>query len=155
MEPSDMPKDQEDDAASAFRKAAGEAVPTLDEVRERFAADRFATERLGAVVDEAACGHAVVSCDIVPGLRNGMGAVMGGAIYTLADFASAVASNTGQPPTVTVSSTIEHLATAKGSRLIATCDADRSGHRLGFYTARVTDDLGTLVAIVTSCSMRV
>ena len=35
-------------------------------------------------------------------------------------------------------------------RLIATADVDREGHTLGFYTAVVTDELGTLVAKMTS-----
>ena len=84
-----------------------------------------------------------------------MGNVMGGAIYTLADFALAVACNVSEKPTVSVSSTIEYLSTAKGSRLIATADANKSGRALGFYTIDVTDELQTPVArMVATCFRR-
>lgn len=127
----------------------------LAEARAFFGGDRFATERCGAQVDEAAPGRAVCSLAIADWHRNALGAVMGGAVFTLADFALAVASNFGQGPAVSVASSIEFVSGARGTRLIATCEADRSGRRLGFYTVRVEDDLGTLVALVQATCMRV
>ena len=92
--------------------------------------------------------------DITPVHRNAMGAVMGGAIFTLADYALAVACNMGEEPTVSVSNSIEFLASARGGRLIATCDADKSGRSLGFYTIDVADELGTKVARMTATCFR-
>ena len=86
--------------------------------------------------------------------RNALGNVMGGAVFTLADFALAVASNTGQAPSVSVSSTIDFMSASKGARLIATCDADKSGRRLGFYTTDVADDTGRRIARVTATVFR-
>ena len=100
-------------------------------------------------------GRAVCSFEILPCHRNAMGAVMGGAVFTLADFALAVASNFSQPPSVTVSSSIEFVSAPKGARLVATCLQDRAGRRLGFYTTRVEDERGTLVALVQATCMRV
>ena len=131
------------------------ATPALEEVRAYFGGDHFATRQCAAQIDEAAPGHAVCSFTIERHHRNAMGNVMGGAIFTLADFACAVASNVGQQPSVTVSSNVEFVTGARGERLIATCDADRSGRRLGFYTTRVEDERGTLVALVTATCMRV
>ena len=125
------------------------ADDTLDQIREKFSHDRFATEACGCRVDEARAGHAVCSLDITPKHINEKGAPMGGAIFTLADFAIAVASNLGRVPTFSVSCNIEFLNVARGKRLIATADADRSGHTLGFYTAVVVDELGTPVARMT------
>ena len=79
---------------------------------------------------------------------------MGGAIFTLADFALAVACNMGENPTVAVSNTIEFFSVAKGGRLIATADADKSGRSMGFYTVDVADDLGTKVARMTATCFR-
>ena len=62
---------------------------------------------------------------------------MGGAIFTLADFALAIASNIGEEPSVAVSNTINFMSATKGSVLKATCDVDKSGRRLGFYTVNV------------------
>lgn len=126
------------------------ADDTLDQIREKFSHDRFATDACGCRVDEARAGHAVCSLDITPKHINEKGVPMGGAIFTLADFAIAVASNLGRVPTFSVSCNIEFLNVARGKRLIATADADRSGHTLGFYTAVVVDELGTPVARMTS-----
>jgi acyl-CoA thioesterase len=139
----------------ACSPAAPETDLSLEAARAYFANDRFASERCGAVVEEARPGHAVCSFVIEPAHRNAMGAVMGGAVFTLADFALAVASNFGQPPRVTATSNVEFVSAAKGSRLVATCDADRTGSRLGFYTTRVEDDLGRLVALVHATCMTV
>ena len=79
---------------------------------------------------------------------------MGGAIFTLADFALAIACNIGESPTVAVSNSIEFMNAAKGSRLIATCDVDKSGRSMGYYTVVVIDDLGTPVAKMTATCFR-
>ncbi|WP_165170945.1 MULTISPECIES: PaaI family thioesterase [unclassified Adlercreutzia] len=120
---------------------------TLEELTAFFSGDKFATEAAGCRIVEARRGHAVCEMELVQGVHfNAMGGVMGGAIFTLADFALAVACNVGEAPTVSVSNTIEFLSGAKGTKLIATCDADKSGRRLGFYTVEVVDDTGRKVA---------
>lgn len=127
---------------------------SLEEVREFFGHDLFATEACGCEVLEASRGHGVCAFTIGPRHRNAQGNVMGGAIFTLADFALAIACNIGEEPTVSVSSTIEYLSMARGTRLIATAEADKSGRNLGFYTIDVTDDLGTRVARMTATCFR-
>jgi len=126
----------------------------IEEVRELFGNDHFATEACGCRVLEASRGHAVCAFDIAPIHLNAMGNVMGGAIFTLADFALAIACNIGEDPTVAVNNTIEYLNSSKGSTLIATCDADKSGRNLGFYTVEVKDDLDTPVAKMTATCFR-
>ena len=130
-----------------------ESTP-LDEIRSFFAHDLFAYEACDCRIVEACRGHAVTEFEIQPIHRNAMGAVMGGAIFTLADYALAVACNMCESPTVSVSNTIEFLSGVKGSRLRATCDADKSGRSLGFYTVDVTDELGTKVARMTATCFR-
>ena len=127
--------------------------PALADVVETFKNDRFATEAAGCAVVEARRGHAVCEMELRDVHRNAMGGVMGGAIFTLADFALAIACNLGEEPTVSISNTIEFLSGAKGSKLIATCDVDRSGRKVGFYTVDVADDTGRRVArMVATCS---
>lgn len=127
----------------------------LAEARATFGNDRFATRCCGVHIDEARPGHAVCSFEITDHHRNALGAVMGGAVFTLADFACAVASNLRQQPAVTATSDIQYLTGARGTRLIATCDVERAGRRLAFYTTRVTDDAGTLVALVHATCARI
>ena len=126
---------------------------SLEDVQRVFRNDRFATDACGCRVVEASRGHAVCEFDITPDHRNEKGGVMGGAIFTVADLAFAVASNVGEPVTVSVSSSIEFMSAAKGERLIATADVDKNGRTLGFYNCLVTDELGTPVARVTQTAM--
>ncbi len=127
---------------------------TLDEVRDFFGHDLFATQACGCQVMEAARGHAVCEFEIGPTHVNAQGNVMGGAIFTLADFALAVACNVGEEPTVAVTNTIQYYAQPKGTRLVATAEADRSGRSMGFYTIDIADELGTKVARMTSTCFR-
>lgn len=127
---------------------------SLEEIRALFAHDRFATDACGCVVVEAARGHAVCSFDIANVHLNAQNRVMGGAIFTLADFSLAIACNVGEPPTVSVCNSIEFMGAAKGTQLIATCDADKSGRAMGFYTVNVTDELMTPVARMSATCYR-
>ncbi len=128
---------------------------TLEEVQEHFSRDHFATGALGARVVEASKGHSVCEFDICERHLNEKGGVMGGAIFTLADLAIVVASIVDGPESVSVNFDIEFMSAAKGTKLIATADADKEGRRLGFYRCLVEDDLGTKVARVTGTIMHV
>ncbi len=129
---------------------------TLEEVQEYFRGDDFAYDVTGCRITEASRGHAVAVLELDQRKHyNAMGGVMGGAIFTLADYALAVASNYNEPASVSVSNTIEFISPAKGSRLVATCDVDKSGRSLGFYTVEVTDDTGRKVAKMTATCFHV
>ena len=128
--------------------------PTIDQVRKFFANDKFATEAAGCTVIEAACGHAVCEMPLERVHYNAQGGVMGGAIFTLADFCLAIACNVNEQPTVSVSNTIEFLSAAKGDKLIAECNVDKSGRKLGFYTVDVSDNTGRKVARMTATCYR-
>ena len=127
---------------------------TLDEVAARFAEDKFATNA-GCKLVSCAYGEAVCEMEVTPDHLNGMGNVMGGAIFTLADFALAVASNYDVASTVSVSNTIEYLSGVKGTKLIAKASVDKDGRTLGFYTVDVTDDTGRAIAKMTATCCRV
>lgn len=126
---------------------------SLERVQRIFSNDRFATETTGCRVVEAGPGHAVCELDVCERHLNEKGDVMGGAIFTLADFACAVASNIGEEPTVSVAFSIQYLSAVKGKRLIATADARKNGRTLGFYDCVVRDDLGRDIAHVTGTCM--
>ena len=88
--------------------------------------------------------------DLTPVHMNAAGTPQGGAIFTLADFAFAVASN-GFSETISVSlqHDITFLAPARGKIVIAEAHCVKSGRSTCFYTVDVTDDLGTRVAHMT------
>lgn len=119
---------------------------TLAEVIEHFSGDLFATSSLSPTIEEAHHGHSRVSMNIQPHHLNAVGSLMGGVPFVLSDYAFAIATNIGQAPTVSVSSTIDHLGVPKTDKLIATCDLDKDGRSLVFATVVVTDDAGNPVA---------
>lgn len=127
---------------------------TLEQIQEFFSGDKFAYEAAGCRVVEASKGHSVCEMELTPIHYNAVHGVMGGAIFTLADYALAIACNIGEAPTVSVSNTIEFLASTKGTKLIATCSTDRSGRSLGFYTVDIADDTGRKVAKMTATCKR-
>lgn len=121
----------------------------LDEIREIFAKDVYATDTTGIYIESASHGHSVCSMDIRPGLLNANGFVMGGALFTLADFAFAVASNYDKMCAVSVTSQISYLTVAKGKKVTAEAVCVREGRNVCFYDVIITDDLGREVAKVT------
>ena len=128
--------------------------PTLEEIEAVFANDRFATEAAGCRVVSGEHGRAVCSMELADVHRNAMGNVMGGAIFTLADFALAICCNIGEEPTVSVDSNISFFRATKGTKLTATATCDKPGRHLGFYTVLVDDDLGKAIAKMTATCYR-
>ncbi len=128
-------------------------MKTIDEVRELFSNDRFATEN-GAIIEEIGTRYAKCSLKLENRHRNALGAVMGGASFTLADFAFAVASNWEHPGVVSLSSNITYLGVAKGEYLIAEAVCVKDGRTTSYYRIEVSDELGNLIAVVTTTGYR-
>ena len=125
-------------------------MPTLDQIRACFSGDRFAAETVGVTIDVAEPGRAVCSLPLRPALLNANSVPMGGAIFTLADFAFAVAAN-GHSTRVTVTQqvSITFLAPSRGKTLIAEAKCLKAGRTTCLYTVDVTDDLGARISHLT------
>lgn len=122
-------------------------MKNIDEIREIFKNDRFATVN-GAYIEEVGDGYSVCSIEINENHKNAAGGVMGGVPFMLADFAFAVAVNHETMNTVSLSSTISFLGVAKGNRLIAKAECVKFGRATCYYTVHITDEIGTRVAEV-------
>ena len=79
---------------------------TLEEAREFFANDIYATEQTDIKIIEIAQNFSKCELVISKIHMNADNKVMGGVFYTLADFAFAVATDAKNTKTVTTSSTI-------------------------------------------------
>ena len=119
---------------------------SLEEARRTFENDRFATKN-GAIIDELSEDRCVCSMDITDDHRNALGGIMGGAIFTLADFAFAVSSNNDHSPTVALDVNIHFLSSSKGDRLTAISKKVKSGRTTSVFEITVTDDNGKDVAL--------
>ena len=122
-------------------------MPTIEELTARFQADRFATEAAGIVIREAEPGRALCAMKLHPCHMNANNVPMGGAVFTLADFAYAVASN-GFTDKISVTQhvSLTFLSPAKGTELLAEARSLKDGRTTCLYEVDVRDELGTYVA---------
>ena len=118
---------------------------SLEEAVEFFKRDRFATEN-NIKLDAIGENSSVCSMTLTSRHRNANGGVMGGAIFTLADFAFAVAVNNVHRPTVAQQVSINYLSAPKGERLIAQAHRRKDGRNTCVYIVDVTDDTGRDIA---------
>jgi acyl-CoA thioesterase len=117
----------------------------MQAIRQYFAEDQFAARcniRL-ALVEE---GRAVAAMSIEPWHLNAYGTVQGGAIFTLADYAFAAASNSHGSVAVGISVSIHYIKAAKSGSLRAEAKEAARNAKLGTYLVEVRDDAGDLVA---------
>lgn len=122
-------------------------MENIEEIRKFFAMDRFSTEN-GMAVDSVGENTAVCSMKIAPRHMNAVGSVMGGVYYTLADFTFAVATNHKEPGIVSLSSTINYIAPAKGERIICEAKCIKNGRTTCNYEMTLSDENGKLLATV-------
>ena len=81
----------------------------IESAREFFYKDKFAVDT-GVTLDELSEDHAICSLKLTDNHRNAYGGVMGGVIFTLADFAFAVLSNQIHQLTVAQQVDIHYLS---------------------------------------------
>ncbi len=122
----------------------------LEEAKEFFIKDTYAMVTTGIDILEVGEKYARCSLKIDERHMNAVKHVMGGAIYTLADFTFAVATNFRQSTTVTTTSQISYLGSPKGDILYSESKLLKDGKRSCFYEITITDNLGTLVAVVST-----
>lgn len=120
----------------------------LEEARSFFIKDTYAMVTTGIEIDEVGEHYAKCSLKLDDRHCNATGHVMGGVLFTLADFVFAVATNFRQPTTVTTVSQISYLGTAKGDILYGESRMLKDGRRNCFYQIDITDNMGTQVAVV-------
>ena len=118
----------------------------IDEAREYFKKDLFATGN-GMVLDELFDDGCVCSMDIRPDHRNANGGIMGGVIFTLADFAFAAIVNNLHMPTVAQQVSINYLSAPKGTKLFARAKCVKDGRSTTVINVNVYDDAGRDVAL--------
>lgn len=111
--------------------------------------DRFC--RYNGIRVETICpGAAEAVMEVREESLNGLGAVQGGAIFTLADLALAAAANSRGNKAVTQNSTISYLRPGAGSVLRAKATEVSRGRRTGLYEVEVRGETGKLVAKIMS-----
>ena len=114
---------------------------SIEESREFFKGDKFATN-LGIQLDELTEDYCVCSLDIEENHKNAVGGVMGGVMFTLADFSFAVLSNHLHKPTVAQQVSVNYLSAPKGEKLIAKAVCKKNGRSSSIINVDIVDDTG-------------
>jgi uncharacterized protein (TIGR00369 family) len=113
-------------------------------------------ETIGFTVEAIGSGEAVVSMPCMPHLHNLFAYAHGGAIFSIADTAIALAHlaslNEGQTAT-TVEAGITYIRPVLDGVLRATARTVKKGRTLSFYECDITDDAGRLMARVKATMM--
>ena len=121
----------------------------LDELNEFFKNDIFATKLLNAKILEANNDYAKCFFEITADHKNAKGVVMGGAIFSLADFTFAVATNQHEEYyTVSTTSNISFIRPAFNGKLTAEAIKIKDGKTICFYEISVYDNNNILIAKV-------
>jgi acyl-CoA thioesterase len=119
---------------------------TLAGIQHFFKNDRFA-ERANIELLSVSPGHARAKMTLHPHHLNGYGTVQGGAIFTLADFAFAAASNSHGTVAVAINVSITFMKAGQTGTLWAEARELSRNFKLASYTVEVKDDAGELVAL--------
>lgn len=121
----------------------------LQEASAFFGQDQFAVGTTGIEIEAADVQYARCRLKLDNRHRNAIGQVMGGVIFTLADFVFAVAANFLQPVTVTAVGQISFLGIVKGDVLYGESRLLKDGKHSCFYQVTITDDLENSIAQAT------
>lgn len=92
-------------------------------------------------------GEAVAEMAVTEKHLNGVNTVQGGALFTLADFAFAAASNSHGRIAVAANATINFFKGVSSGKLTATAKEHSSGKTLATYIVDITDENGTRIAL--------
>lgn len=115
-------------------------------LKEFLQGDRF-VQHCGIELVSLAPGQAVTRMRIEPWHANAVGLVQGGAIFTLADYAFAVASNTHGTVAVGINVSITYMKAVTSGTLTAEAREVARNPKLASYTVNVTDEAGNLIAV--------
>ncbi len=139
----------------------------LDKIKQRFKEDKFASETTGIEIISAepenkqnemdgGAINVVTSLMILSKHKNSTGNVMGGVLFTLADYCFAIAANgLCKIRTVTLSSSIQFCGACKGNRITGKAECIKKGHKVSFYCITIKDDKENKIAEVSMTGYRI
>lgn len=119
----------------------------MQELKQLFSTEDLFARHAGIELVDVGPGWAQTSMKIQPFHFNAAGTVHGGAIFTLADFAFAVASNSHGTLAMGINTSVSFVKAATGGTLYAEAKEQSKGPKLASYSVMVTDDAGDVVAI--------
>ena len=118
----------------------------MEDVKRCFKNDRFAAHSDIELLSVSP-GHATAKMTLHSRHLNGVNTVHGGAIFTLADFAFAGASNAHGKVAVGINVSITYMKAVSSGTLRAEAREISANPKLASYTVNITDEHNTLIAV--------
>jgi len=119
----------------------------IEEVAERFKADKYAVEQTGIEIIDIRNNYAKTKLVVGPKHMNALGTMQGGALFTLADFTFAVALNAGkEESTVAIECHISFLKPVTGGVLFAESKFISKSRSLIAQDVIITNEQGNIIA---------
>jgi acyl-CoA thioesterase len=119
----------------------------MDKIKHFFSLEDQFARHVGIELTDVKPGWAKVCMKIEPFHFNGAKTVHGGAIFTMADFAFAVASNSHGTLAMGINTSVSFVKAATKGVLYAEAKEESMNKKLASYSVQVTDDEGDVVAI--------
>ena len=117
--------------------------------------DKFA-RGIGVQVIEALPERAVCKLEINENHLNGLGLVNGGVLFTIADYAMAVAANANGSSTVTLNSSIDFIKSASRGTIVAVATPVKTGRTISRYRVEVRlEENSDLLAVLSATSFTI
>ena len=119
----------------------------MKKIKQFFSTEDLFARHAGIELLEVGPGWSKASMKIEPFHFNGAKTVHGGAIFTLADFAFAVASNSHGTLSMGINASISYVKAATKGTLHAEATEQALNPKLASYIVRISDDDNNVVAI--------
>jgi acyl-CoA thioesterase len=127
----------------------------LDNVRTIIQENDALISLFGMEIVDFGTGKASVQMTVTPKCLNAAEVGHGGTIFSLADVAFALASNSHGKLALAIDMSISYLrAVPSGERIIATCNEKHRGKRTGSYLIEIVDSKGQLVSLLKATAFR-
>jgi acyl-CoA thioesterase len=120
----------------------------MEHITKLFEKDYFARQ-CGIQIVEVREGLSVCSMEITENHLNGLGIVMGGALFTLADLALSMAANSYGRAAVTLNAFISYLHPCSSGTVTARASQVSQSGKTSVYRVALTDESGQSIAEMT------
>jgi acyl-CoA thioesterase len=117
----------------------------IDRLKEMLSRDRFAAHN-GIRLVSVKKGEALAEMTVTEQHLNGVDIIQGGALFTLADFAFAAASNSHGRIALATNVSINFFKGVSSGKLFALATELNTGKTLSNYTVDITDESGNKIA---------
>lgn len=126
----------------------------MEHIKDLFLKDHFATG-IGIELLYIEQGRAIAELVVGDSHLNAGGVTQGGVIFTLADFAMAVAANSWGKLSFSIQNDIKYIAgSTKGERLVATAREISCSKHVSNYKCEVVNSKGETIAVSTALFYR-